>query len=335
MRNLLLLLFSSIVLFSCSDEPITQQDIIPTSVGLHGEVVVVMTQTEKDGRPGESIIEFLEAPYQRLPQYEPMFKVVFQQAETYEKFYQKHHSVITVDIRDHIDYQDGGRVKVSRDQEAVGQVRYVMGAKNWEDFTILCEERGEELANLIQDEQRKRVRKQLKRYHSKELQKVLRDTADLKIDMIKGLFLAESRDNFTWLRKGRSKNNPELQQEYYIYRTPYNSDQAFSLESLIQLRDSVLKEHVKANVTEGEMSTETRFEVVLDTINHNGEFATLMKGLWKIPAKFMGGPFVSLSFLDKESKNIITIEGNVYAPHDKKREFMREIEAIVRTAKEL
>jgi len=57
--------------------------------------------------------------------------------------------------------------------------------------------------------------------------------------------------------------------------------------------------------------------------------------LWKIPAKFMGGPFVSLSFLDKESKNIITIEGNVYAPHDKKREFMREIEAIVRTAKEL
>ena len=171
--------------------------------------------------------------------------------------------------------------------------------------------------------------------NSKELQKIARDTAGVQIDLIHGFYLAESNADFTWFRKGKSKTTPELQEEYYIYRTPYVSDQAFSLESLIQMRDSVLANHVKADVPDGEMSTEIRFEVMLDTISHNGKFATLMKGLWKIPAKFMGGPFVSLSFLDKEAQEIITIEGNVYAPHDKKREFMREIESIVRTAKEI
>lgn len=335
MRNSFLLLLVSFLLFSCSGEQITQQDIIPTSVGLHGEVVVVMNQSDWDGKPGESILQFLENPYPRLPQYEPMFSVVFQNIATYEKFYQKHHTVIMVDIRDHIDYQKGGRIKVSRDQDAIGQVRYVMGAKNWQDFVELCTNKGSELAKSIHEEQLKRVRVQLKRFHSKELQKIARDTAGVQIDLIHGFYLAESNADFTWFRKGKSKTTPELQEEYYIYRTPYVSDQAFSLESLIQMRDSVLANHVKADVPDGEMSTEIRFEVMLDTISHNGKFATLMKGLWKIPAKFMGGPFVSLSFLDKEAQEIITIEGNVYAPHDKKREFMREIESIVRTAKEI
>ena len=44
---------------------------------------------------------------------------------------------------------------------------------------------------------------------------------------------------------------------------------------------------------------------------------------------FMGGPFVSHFFLDKERKNIIAVDGFVYAPKYPKRNYMRQVESIM------
>jgi hypothetical protein len=43
----------------------------------------------------------------------------------------------------------------------------------------------------------------------------------------------------------------------------------------------------------------------------------------------MGGPFVSLSTVDEERRELITVEGFVYAPQFNKRDYLRELEAIV------
>lgn len=335
MPRFLFLLAIPFLLLSCSEEPISIKDLKPDAVGLHGQVVVVMTQTEWDGRPGEAVRGFLEQPYLRLPQNEPMFSIVFQEVEAYEHFFRKHHTVIMVDVQDHIDYKDHGRIKVIRDEEANGQARYILGAKNWEQLVELCSEKGGSLARSIQEEHLTRVASQLRMHHSAELIQVLRDTAGVHIDMVKGYYLAQAEDDFTWLRKGANKNIDELRQHYYVYRTPYTSDTDFGLNQILNRRDSVLSSYVKTGAVDGGMITERRFEIYADTISHKGNFAVLTKGLWKIPSEFMGGPFVSLSFLDKESKNIITVEGNTYAPHEEKREFMRTMEAVIRSAQEL
>jgi hypothetical protein len=43
----------------------------------------------------------------------------------------------------------------------------------------------------------------------------------------------------------------------------------------------------------------------------------------------MGGPFVSLSCVDGTGTRLVTVEGFVYAPQFDKREYMRELEALV------
>ena len=54
-----------------------------------------------------------------------------------------------------------------------------------------------------------------------------------------------------------------------------------------------------------------------------------MRGLWKVQNDFMGGPFVSLTVLDPSKKRVVTVEGNVYAPKNNKRNYIRQLEAMI------
>jgi hypothetical protein len=62
-------------------------------------------------------------------------------------------------------------------------------------------------------------------------------------------------------------------------------------------------------------------------------YATEMRGLWGMVNAKMGGPFVSVSFVDPSGTRVIAIEGYCHAPQFDKREFLRYIDAIVHSAK--
>jgi hypothetical protein len=46
---------------------------------------------------------------------------------------------------------------------------------------------------------------------------------------------------------------------------------------------------------------------------------------------FMGGPFISYTFVDPSLERVITLDGYVYNPGDLKRNFIRQMEAIFHT----
>ena len=56
-----------------------------------------------------------------------------------------------------------------------------------------------------------------------------------------------------------------------------------------------------------------------------------MRGLWTLEGGFMGGPFISYAFIDKESSRPVVVTGFVYAPGDDKRELLRQVEALMYT----
>jgi hypothetical protein len=64
-------------------------------------------------------------------------------------------------------------------------------------------------------------------------------------------------------------------------------------------------------------------------VSIDGQYGRLIRGLWRVENNFMGGPFISLSTYDEVNNRIITIEGEVFAPKFDKREYLRELEAII------
>jgi hypothetical protein len=63
----------------------------------------------------------------------------------------------------------------------------------------------------------------------------------------------------------------------------------------------------------------------------NGEYLVELRGLWRLENAFMGGPFISHTILDEKNNRIVTVEGFVYAPSLDKRNYVRELEAILQT----
>ena len=81
------------------------------------------------------------------------------------------------------------------------------------------------------------------------------------------------------------------------------------------------------------MTTEKQFEQTQNVLKHNGNYASEMRGLWKLEGDFMGGPYVSLSELDAANQRIITAYAFVYAPSKDKRNFIRQMEAMIYSLK--
>ncbi len=63
----------------------------------------------------------------------------------------------------------------------------------------------------------------------------------------------------------------------------------------------------------------------------NDSYLAEMKGLWKLEKAFMGGPYLSHTMLDEKNNRVVTVEGFVYAPSLDKRNYVRELEAIIQT----
>ena len=57
-----------------------------------------------------------------------------------------------------------------------------------------------------------------------------------------------------------------------------------------------------------------------------------LRGLWETTNDYMGGPFYQFSFININGE-CVTIDGSVYAPEEKKRVYMRQVEAIVKSVK--
>ena len=65
--------------------------------------------------------------------------------------------------------------------------------------------------------------------------------------------------------------------------------------------------------------------------DNKGRSIVELRGLWEAYNDFMGGPFVSHSFVSADKQYVITLDAFVYAPRFDKRNYLRQVEAILYT----
>ena len=139
-----------------------------------------------------------------------------------------------------------------------------------------------------------------------------------------GYSLKKHAPDFLWI----SSETSFVNQGIFIYTFPYEGPGQFSLEQLIAKRDDVMKRMVPAQ-TEGSYMVTVNSNPVYRKVELNGIEMTEVRSLWDTYNDYMGGPFVSRAFLDRSGENIIVIEGFVYAPKYNKRNYLRQVDAII------
>jgi len=181
-----------------------------------------------------------------------------------------------------------------------------------------------------------RQRQMAKSPHSFE---AIKEKLGLTIQFASIYELAKETENFFWFRKDITTGHSHIM----IYELPFEAitRNDSTVNQIIKIRDSIGKQYFKGRLdgklnAKGEtissyMTTENKYtpfhgETILDN-----KPTLETKGLWELTSDFMGGSFINYTIEDKVNKRWIGIEGFVFAPSVEKRNYMLELESIIKS----
>lgn len=145
-----------------------------------------------------------------------------------------------------------------------------------------------------------------------------------------GFYIASDNPEFLWIRYKLAKMKQDVELGIMIYTMDYKDTSAFNPKHIILWRNTLTREHVPGPSPASFMKVSQ--EVVLPVFNvvddFPGGYAIETRGLWEVQNDFMGGPFISYTFIDQARNKVVTLDGYVYNPNDDKKNFLRQIESV-------
>lgn len=320
------------VLAACDDTAQTRK---PRHSGMPGEVIVVMNDTDWRGAPGDSLRARMQTMYPGLPQIEPSFKLIhFNQTEM-SSMLRHHRNIIEVHLGPSA--QGKNTVTLTNDKWASNQLVFNAYASTHEDWYNLLNNQFPQVMDRIN---RKEIDRLQRFYRTNSNHVVIADIQakfGVNLPLPTDCEMAISDKDFAWVKRERVRylgnDLHDITQGFLFYQYPYTGDSAFTQEAILAVRDSVTKEYVPGPTKNSYMTTEYILPPTSEAITLDGRYAVITRGLWRTENHFMGGPFVSVTTTNPAGDKIVSMSGFVFAPKFDKREYIREIEAILLDAK--
>ena len=308
-----------------------------TSSGLRGytgvpnEVIVVMNNAEWKGALGDIVKKKLRESVFGLPQPEARFDLVNISASKFNNLFRPHRNLIIFEI----DEKNPG-IEYKRNVWANGQLLIRISGKTKGDYIKIFNEHADELTNLIETQEINRLRNRNKKFGSKTLCDKIFDHYKYRLKLQKDAYIATEQEDVLWMRIERERPlggyQHQISQGLIVYTYPYTDTLMFTKGRILAVRDSILKKYIPGGRPKSYMKTSHKlYEPAIREVSFKGMFAVETRGLWNMENDFMGGPFYSLTFFDEKNNRMITAEGYVFAPQFDKRNFLLEVEAIVKS----
>ncbi len=296
------------------------------SIGNTSEILVVLDSEQQwDNIVGKTIRSYFGQEQYGLPQPEPVFKLAHLTKRSFSELFKKHRNILIIQI-DPKKYAIP-KVETFEDLWASPQRVIHVQAPDNQSFVKLLNSRAEAIAEKYNQAERQRI---LSVYRPSSRNKVtdkLVKTFGLKMTIPSGFFTAKTEPGFMWVRKEAN----DYSQGIMVISETYKDTAQFSTASIVARTNRFLMQYVPGEADSSFMQIDQEF-VVPRTKAVTGfvsDYTIEMRGLWKVEGDFMGGPFLSYTFLDPRTNHIVTLYGYVYRPSKKKCNLLRQVEAIL------
>jgi hypothetical protein len=292
--------------------------------GKAGELVIVMQSDFWKGETGKVTKELLAQPQLVLPQDEPLFDLISIPHEAFGDIFKTTRALLIVKISP----SEKNEIYFKDDVYAFLQNTVTILAKTPDAYIDIINQNSSKILGYYLQGERKRLAYNYSRYNEKSISNRTKEKFNLNISIPPGFQIAKETSDFMWLRYEPS----EISQGILIYSFPYESDSTFTEKYLVAKRNIFTRNYV-AGPTEGSyMATENEIPKLFNLTRKDGNYAAETRGLWRLENGFMGGPFVNLSILDLLNNRVLVIDGFVYAPGKDKRNYVRQLEAMIYSA---
>ena len=313
MKKTAIILFFLITALSCSDN---QQKLLPASSGNINNISVVTNDELWEGAVGEVIRENFGRPIYGLPQIEPIFSLSHIPSKVFSGFATKSRTILKIDV------SENEGVFNFKNTYASPQRIIQITAKSPDKIIEIINENLNSIYstmyfNEIQEKQR-RISKNLNKTQA------IKNNTGVSLKFPSAYRVAKADTNFVWIRRDIETGSVNL----FIQRQRNQTEQ-----SIIEKRDSISKIYIPGPVENTYMSTDLIYTPNTQEINVGGKQVFETRGLWEIEGQFMAGPFLNFQ-IKLGDDDFIMLDGFVYSPGSTKREYIFELEAIMRSLKD-
>ena len=301
---------------------------LPSATGSIYECIVVSPSSGC-----QAIVDTMQADMPCLPQMEPYFNVSQVRNGDFDDFLKSARNILLVDI-DAQRYVEP-RVHFYRDRYSKPQAYCRLQAPDTLSLKEWWATNGAVVRNWFVREELARQGKFLRGSTNKKARTALMKHTGCDILVPEDYQLVKDSADVLLC----CNNKGPMLRYLVVYSYPYTDANTFTKEYLCSRRDSVMRGLISASVPGSYMGTEYKVfppqmknVAALKKDSLGGFYGTELRGLWRVyDGEAMGGPFVSHSRLDMVNGRIVTAEVFVFAAGQKKRNALRQAEAILYT----
>lgn len=312
----------ALMVSACGDnQRISRKD---RSVGGTAEILVVTQNDDQwNGRIGDSLRQFFLDYQYGLPQPESRNDLAHINAAGFSDMFKKHKNIIEVEIKPEL---EKAVAETAEDLWAAPQ-RYVkISAPTMTAWVELFDQQKEVYQQWFDKVERARIMNVFRPNKDEAIASAIAKRFGFELTVPQGFFVAKDEADFMWIRKEQERSSACL----VIYQTPYKDTVQFSTASLVAMRDMMMQQYIPGPLEGSYMGTETEFvpPLIRSVKDYPAGYTVEMRGMWRVVNDFMGGPFVSYTFVNPSTGQLVTVEGYYYEPNQKKRNQMLQLEAI-------
>lgn len=323
MKNSILTLFMAFLLLSCNEGNTKKQRYVSESSGNINNISVVVDNLLWEDTVGEAIRNVLAAPLEGLPQDEPIFSIRQMPTQVFSDFATKNRTVLKIDKGKPI------ATTILNDVYAKPQTVVIVSGQTNAEIIDQLDTNSEKIVTALKKTE---IKEQQRRISLSLFDDTpLREDLGISLNFPTAYRIAKKADHFFWIRKDIKTGTMDL----LVYQVPLDvirkGDSAVT--DIIRLRDSIGEKYIEGRLEGTYLVTESAYApYIFETIIDNKPTLET-KGIWDVKNDFMSGPFINYAIEDKVNNRYVIIEGYVFAPSVEKRDYVFELESIIRSVK--
>lgn len=316
---LTILLPALLLASACTKEKKPQ--ILPAISGKAGEVEIVSSKAVWESEAGNAVRTVLQAEYPYTPQKESKYRIYNVPPEGFVNVFRLHRNILYLHIADTC----AQKMTISKNVWAEPQTMITIFAPNEAAAAEIILQQDEKICETFEDAERERVIYNARKFENASLADAVRSQFGGSPFFPSSYTMKKRTDDFVWI----SYETTYTTQGIFIYRFPYKGPEQFTAEALVAKRNEVMKENVPGSLDGSYMITNPIIKPGYYQKTYKGREFTEIRSLWETQNDYMGGPFISDAFRSTDGKDVIVIEGFVYAPKYDKRDYLRQVEALI------
>jgi hypothetical protein len=322
MKRLFSLIAFALLFFSSCKSSENQDKLLPAISGTAGEIEVVCNKSDWEAEPGNAIREVLaqECPY--LPQVEPLYTLFNVPPTSFSKIFKVHRNIVWLNIGE--GYPEAKMV-LNKDVWADPQtvVRFEGPTPNAVSDLIYNE--SDNLISIFEQAERDRIIASSKEFEITNIRSAVEKFAGGSPVFPTGYSIKKITSNFMWISNETTFTN----QSILVYIYPYTSPNDLTAAALAEKRNEITRENIPCTTENSYVIINPMIEPGFKFMKYKTREFIEMRGLWDAYNDFMGGPYVSHTYVNYDTNEIIVFDAFVYAPKYPKRNYLRQVESIL------